>query len=152
MGCLILGISQIQIAEAVGTSKQEVSHVASGRYRSGKIVDGVARALKCTPAWLVDGLGEAPAWYSAAPEIPAESAPAAPAAPAASAQSDAEVWKELLAMHKKFQEINERLRSSDDRNHRQEEENAALRAQVERLERLVRERERRNGRSKSREV
>lgn len=62
LGCLVLKKTQTGIAEAIGTSKQEVAHVGP-RYTSGKIVEGVARELQCSPLWLITGEGEPPEWY-----------------------------------------------------------------------------------------
>jgi hypothetical protein len=52
------------LAEKIGTSKQEISHVGSGRYRSGRIVEGIARELQTTVEWLVDGVGTPPTWWA----------------------------------------------------------------------------------------
>lgn len=62
LGCIALGLTQVEIARRIGTQKQNVGHVASGAYRSGAIVEGVARELQCTVEWLIDGTGPGPAW------------------------------------------------------------------------------------------
>ena len=52
------------LAGKIGTDKSEISHVASGRYVSGTVVEGVAKTLGCSIDWLVNGVGEGPSWAS----------------------------------------------------------------------------------------
>lgn len=67
LGCIAIGLKQVDIAEKIGTSKQEIAHVASGRYRSGRVVDGIAQVLGCSVEWLIDGTGDAPPWAAQPP-------------------------------------------------------------------------------------
>lgn len=53
---------QADLAEKIGVSPQEVSHVGSGRYRTGKTVSAVAHTLGCSVGWLIDGTGQPPEW------------------------------------------------------------------------------------------
>jgi hypothetical protein len=52
------------MAESIGVLKQEISHIASGRTKHGKIVDRLAKLMGCSVEWLIDGKGDAPAWAS----------------------------------------------------------------------------------------
>lgn len=62
LGCIALGLKQVEIAERIGCAKQEITRVASGKWRSGRVIEGIASVLGCTTAWLVDGTGPAPSW------------------------------------------------------------------------------------------
>lgn len=70
LGCIKLKTTQTKLAVNIGTSKQEIAHVGSGRYRTGRIVDGIAKELKTTAAWLIDGAGDPPSWLDANAETP----------------------------------------------------------------------------------
>jgi predicted alpha/beta-hydrolase family hydrolase len=60
---LALGLSQVDIAAKIGTQKQSVALVAAGQTRTGRVVDGVASVLGCSTEWLLDGVGDPPAWW-----------------------------------------------------------------------------------------
>lgn len=53
-----------ELAAKLNVSKQVIDAVAAGRYRSGDVVDGVAREMRCTTEWLTNGSGPAPDWWN----------------------------------------------------------------------------------------
>ncbi len=54
----------VDLARKLDVSKQVIDAVAAGRYRTGEVVEGVAREMACSVLWLTDGRGPAPTWWS----------------------------------------------------------------------------------------
>ena len=65
---IVHGTSQVVLAEIVGISKQEITHVGNGRYKDGKVLSDTATAMLTTVDWLGKGLGAAPAWFNGKPD------------------------------------------------------------------------------------
>lgn len=59
-----LGLTQAQVAARAGISQTAVHKLVSGKSKETRKLAQVARALRCTPHWLTDGIGpkEAPAF------------------------------------------------------------------------------------------
>ena len=60
--CIARGMSQRKLGAMARLIKQEVSHVGSGRYKSGAAVERLAKAMGVSEEWLVYGRGKAPPW------------------------------------------------------------------------------------------
>ena len=60
-----LGLSQQQVANLAGLKQPDVSKIERGDMHKTTGMVGLARALRCNPFWLDDGLGDpyaAPGW------------------------------------------------------------------------------------------
>lgn len=52
---LELGMTQVEVAEIAGVSQQSVESIESGRTRKPRNLLDLAKALKCSPDWLLNG-------------------------------------------------------------------------------------------------
>lgn len=52
---LELGMTQVEVAAAAGVSQQSIESIESGRTRKPRNLLDLAKALKCSPDWLLNG-------------------------------------------------------------------------------------------------
>lgn len=52
---LELGMTQVEVAAAAGISQQSIESIESGRTRKPRSLLDLAKALKCSPDWLLNG-------------------------------------------------------------------------------------------------
>ena len=50
-----LGMTQVEVANEAGVSQQSIESIESGRTRKPRSLLDLARALKCSPEWLLNG-------------------------------------------------------------------------------------------------
>ncbi len=52
---LELGMTQVEVANSAGVSQQSIESIESGRTRKPRNLLDLAKALKCSPDWLLNG-------------------------------------------------------------------------------------------------
>ena len=66
-----MGISQIELANALGVSPSIVTRILSGNMPGRKHMPKIADLLNCTVEWLQNGTGTPPSWATAPAPSPA---------------------------------------------------------------------------------